>query len=74
MGTDFFEGGRTWVGEHGPEIVELPRGSRILNNQESMGQRVNHTGVIRVEGYNQKGEFDRVVEIVMDNLRREVRS
>lgn len=37
MGTDFFEGGRTWVGEHGPEIVELPRGSRIYNNQDSTG-------------------------------------
>jgi hypothetical protein len=35
MGTDFFEGGRTWVGEHGPEIVELPRGSKIYSNDKS---------------------------------------
>ena len=35
MGTDFFEGGRTWVGEHGPEIIELPTGSKVYNNQES---------------------------------------
>lgn len=32
-GTDYFEGGETWVGEEGPEIVQLPRGSRIINNQ-----------------------------------------
>ena len=34
-GTDYFEGGETWVGEEGPEIVQLPRGSRIINNQRA---------------------------------------
>ena len=35
VGTKYFEGGTTWVGEHGPEIVDLPRGTRIYNNKES---------------------------------------
>lgn len=35
IGAQYFEGGRTWVGEHGPELVDLPRGTRIYNNQES---------------------------------------
>ena len=35
IGTQYFEGGKTWVGEHGPELVDLPRGTRIYNNQES---------------------------------------
>lgn len=34
-GTQYFSGGTTWVGEHGPELLELPRGTRIFNNQES---------------------------------------
>lgn len=34
-GTSFWQGGLTWVGEEGPEIVEVPRGSRIYNNQQS---------------------------------------
>lgn len=34
-GTDNWRGGLTWVGETGPELVSLPRGSQILNNQES---------------------------------------
>lgn len=34
-GTDNFRGGRTIVGENGPETVILPAGSRILNNQET---------------------------------------
>lgn len=34
-GTRNFTGGRTWVGEAGPEIVDLPAGSRIYSNSES---------------------------------------
>lgn len=34
-GTQSWRGGATWVGENGPEIVELPAGSRIYNNKES---------------------------------------
>lgn len=35
-GTDFWGGGWTWVGEQGPELLNLPRGSQILSNAESM--------------------------------------
>lgn len=34
-GTPFFEGGETWVGEDGPELVQLPTGSRIIPNRQS---------------------------------------
>lgn len=34
-GTDYWRGGATWLGEGGPEIVELPRGSVIHSSQES---------------------------------------
>ena len=34
-GTDYFEGGETWVGEAGPELVQLPRGSRIMSSSQS---------------------------------------
>lgn len=46
-GTDYFEGGETWVGEGGPERVVLPRGSRILSNQESGGYG-NQTNIFHV--------------------------
>ena len=35
-GTDFWRGGTTWVGEKGPELVNLPRGSQVIPNDESM--------------------------------------
>ena len=34
-GTPYWQGGLTWVGEEGPELVDLPTGSRIYNNQQS---------------------------------------
>lgn len=35
-GTMNWSGGPTWVGENGPEILNLPRGSEILSNSRSM--------------------------------------
>jgi len=34
-GTSFFSGGMTMVGERGPELVVLPRGSRVLNSEQT---------------------------------------
>ena len=34
-GNDNWRGGLTWVGEGGPEVISLPRGSQIYNAQDS---------------------------------------
>ncbi|KAB2953719.1 phage tail tape measure protein [Heliorestis acidaminivorans] len=34
-GTSFFQGGWTMVGELGPELVQLPRGAKIYNDQQT---------------------------------------
>lgn len=34
-GTDNWRGGLTWVGEAGPELALLPKGTQIMSNQES---------------------------------------
>lgn len=36
-GTNYFRGGMALVGEEGPELVNLPRGSRVTPHGESMG-------------------------------------
>jgi TP901 family phage tail tape measure protein len=36
-GSDFFSGGYAVVGEQGPELVQLPRGSKVYPNGETMG-------------------------------------
>ncbi len=35
-GTDFWKGGPTWVGERGPELAWLPRGTAITDSARSM--------------------------------------
>ena len=34
-GTDYWQGGLTWVGENGRELVNLPKGSQVIPHQES---------------------------------------
>lgn len=36
-GTSHWGGGLTWVGERGPELVDLPRGSRVTPNNDLRG-------------------------------------
>lgn len=36
LGTEYWKGGWTWTGEHGPELLNLPGGSRIISNRQSM--------------------------------------
>lgn len=49
-GTDNWRGGLTWVGESGPELVQLPRGSAIYSNQESRQIAAAATDTSRIEG------------------------
>jgi phage-related tail protein len=44
-GTSFFQGGLTMVGELGPELVELPRGSRIYNHNVSKSMLSGDKGI-----------------------------
>lgn len=35
-GTDYWRGGLTWVGERGPELIDLPQGSKVLSHERSL--------------------------------------
>lgn len=48
-GTDNWRGGLTWVGEGGPELVALPRGSQIYSNQESRAMAGVTIGTVVIE-------------------------
>lgn len=57
-GTENWRGGLTWVGEAGPELVNLPQGSQIMSNQESQQMGGNTIFNISVNGIR---ELDEVV-------------
>ncbi len=48
-GTDNWPGGLTWVGEKGPELMRLPRGTQIFSNEKSQKMStVNNQPVINI--------------------------
>lgn len=69
-GTSFFRGGWTTVGEHGPELLQLPAGSKILSNAETK-QTGSRKGVqINIEHMEVRSEADieRVAEEIVKKL------
>lgn len=47
-----FVGGRTWVGENGPEEVELPAGTRIYNAQETAQRSSGDVFIFNIDAKN----------------------
>jgi tape measure domain-containing protein len=43
-GTNYAPGGMAWVGERGPELVNLPRGAQVIPNGPSMALASNGNG------------------------------
>ena len=60
-GNDNWRGGLTWVGEGGPELAYLPRGTQILNAQDSRGFG-GDTYYITIDAASVR-EFNDIVEI-----------
>jgi hypothetical protein len=48
MGTNFAPGGLSMVGERGPELVNLPRGSQVIPTNKGINIQV--AGTTRIRG------------------------
>lgn len=71
-GTDNWRGGLTWVGENGPELVNLPSGSKVLSAQESR-EAGGDTFYITIDAGSVK-EFNDIVELAQRaRVRRRMR-
>lgn len=66
-----FAGGATWVGENGPELAVLPRGTQIMSAQESREYSGGDTFYVTIDAHNVQ-EFNDVIDFVKD-LRMTVR-
>lgn len=59
-GTNYWKGGLTWVGERGPEIVNLPRGAQVLDANRS---KMAGGGMVDVRVFvDQDGNWQAAVE------------
>lgn len=64
-GTDNWRGGLTWVGENGPELAMLPRGTQITSASESREFVGDTTIYVTIDAKNVK-EFNDIVEIAQN--------
>lgn len=67
-GTDYWRGGRTLIGEYGPEEVVLPKGTRILTAQETRKAAGGDTFYITIPANTVK-EFNDIVNIARNKRR-----
>ena len=65
-GTDYHPGGMAWVGEKGPELVNLPRGSSVMTNKESMMQGMTDVKFI-IQGDKLVGVLNRYSNRIKTN-------
>ena len=64
-GTENWRGGLTWVGEAGPELALLPKGTQISSNQESRQMMRSTTIYVTIDAKNVK-EFNDIIEMAYD--------
>lgn len=67
-GTPYFSGGWTTVGEHGPELLKLPAGAKILSNSESRNVQGNRNIEINVAHMEVRSDAD--INAVAEELAR----
>lgn len=65
-----FRGGLSWVGERGPELIQLPRGSNVFSNGQSMRMAGSGQVVVNLPGAIISSETTalKISEIIGDNL------
>lgn len=71
-GTNYFGGGWTTVGEHGPELMNLPSGTQIKSNSESQNMIKNSSPSINITiekmEVRDDGDIDKVAEALAKKL------
>jgi phage-related minor tail protein len=72
-GGDILRAGAAIVGERGPELLHLPQGAKV-EPLTGGAREMKHSGTIRVEGVNDRGQLSAVVDIVIEQLLQEVRA
>lgn len=73
-GTNYFKGGLTWVGEMGPELVELPRGSKVYDAVKSQKMSEGETNTTIINNEKLEKKLDLVIDIMnlyMPNMTKE---
>lgn len=76
-GTDNWRGGLTWVGEEGPELVNLPKGAQVIPNDKAVGGSGGSTVNLKVQvaqlHVREEADINRVSQRLYDLQNRKLR-
>jgi len=70
LGTAYWRGGATWVGESGPELVNLPRGSQVIPERQAGRMGSGGPAVLIQQAYINDERDAYVFAYQIDDLRR----
>lgn len=73
-GTSSFQGGFSWVGERGPELMRLPQGTQIMSNAQSRSMMADSIDYDRLAGSIVKAQAQHPIMLDGDNLNRNNRT
>lgn len=73
-GTDYFSGGKTWVGENGPELISPPKGSQITPLDKLTGQTNNYYVTLNASSIKDIEDIKRLCEQKKQTNRRGVQA
>jgi hypothetical protein len=76
IGTNYHPGGLAWTGENGPELMDLPAGTRVYTNRQSMQMMQQMQGGDTFNLYVRADEIGEVQKMVdtFKNLKRQARA
>lgn len=71
LGTSYFSGGWTWIGEQGPELMKLPGGAQILDNRTSQNMLGGSVSVEKLADtlvVREDSDIDRIADALAKKL------
>lgn len=72
LGTSYWKGGFTWVGEHGAELLKLPSGSEIVDNRNSMeflGGNINIAKLSDQIIVREEADIDKITDAMVRKIK-----
>lgn len=71
VGTSYFHGGWTWVGEQGPELMKLPGGTQIVDNRKSQAMAGSSLSISKLADtivVREDADIDRITDALAKKL------
>ncbi|KAJ51088.1 DNA-binding transcriptional MerR regulator [Clostridium tetanomorphum] len=72
LGTSYWNGGITWVGENGPELIDLPSGSQVFDNRTSKNMMGNNFSIPKLADtivVREDADIDRIANALARKLK-----